>query len=102
MKKKIIRMTESDLMGIVSRSVSRILREDVLGDDWREKEESVLNNYEPFEDQKEEKYPFGNEHDWSGQGEEDTDPTFYDDPDYYRDDVVPSNPDPSDGDLYRV
>ena len=49
--KKIIRLTESDLHRIIEKSVSKILREGVLGNDWRQDENDVLNNYEPFEDQ---------------------------------------------------
>ena len=120
--KKIIRLTESDLHKIIERSVKRILREDVLGNDWRQDEDDVLNNYEPFEDQidrYEAETEFRNQHDWGAQGEEDIDPTHYDqhsdvigwnddepegyeeDPDWYRDDVNPINDSPSDGDLYR-
>ena len=121
--KKIIRLTESDLRNIISSSVKKILREDVLGDDFRENsEDSILNNYEPFEDQVE-RYEaedeFRNNYDWGAQGEEQIDPTHYDqhddvlgwndddikeyleDPDWYRDDVNPINDSPSDGDLYR-
>ena len=120
--KKIIRLTESDLHRIIEKSVSKILREDVLGNDWRQDEDDVLNNYEPFEDQidrYEAETEFRNQHDWGAQGEEDIDPTHYDqhsdvigwnddepegyeeDPDWYRDDVNPINDSPSDGDLYR-
>ena len=120
--KKIIRLTESDLHRIIERSVSKILREGVLGNDWRQDENDVLNNYEPFEDQidrYEAENEFRNQHDWSAQGEEGIDPTHYDqhsdvigwnddepegyeeDPDWYRDDVNPINDSPSDGDLYR-
>ena len=102
--KKIIRLTENDLHNIIRQSVNRILKEDVLGDDWRENEEdqenSVLNNYEPFESQMQMDMQ---DHDWSGQGEEDIDPTFYDNPDQYRDDVIGWNDydyNPSDNDLY--
>ena len=103
--KKIIRLTESDLMNIIKSSVRRIIREDVLGNDWRENEdENVFNNYEPFKDQIE-RYKaedeYRNQHDWGTQGEEQFDPTDYDDPDAYRDDVLQTNFDPSDGDLYR-
>lgn len=112
--KKIIRLTEQDLHNIIKASVNRILREDVLGDDWREAQEdqqdAVMNNYEPFESQE--------DHNWSGVGDEDIDPTYYEphdeaigwnddeaegyeeDPDWYRDDVIGANYDPSDGDLY--
>lgn len=120
--KKIIRLTESDLHRIIERSVSKILREGVLGNDWRQNEDDVLNNYEPFEDQidrYEAENEFRNQHDWGAQGEEDIDPTHYDqhsdvigwnddepegyeeDPDWYRDDVMGMNYSPSDGDLYR-
>lgn len=120
--KKIIRLTESDLHRIIEKSVSKILREGVLGNDWRQDENDVLNNYEPFEDQidrYEAETEFRNQHDWGAQGEEDIDPTHYDqhsdvigwnndeaegyeeDPDWYRDDVNPINDNPSDGDLYR-
>ena len=120
--KKIIRLTESDLHRIIERSVSKILREGVLGNDWRQDEDEVLNNYEPFEDQidrYEAENEFRNQHDWSAQGEEGIDPTHYDqhsdvigwnddepegheeDLDWYRDDVNPINDSPSDGDLYR-
>lgn len=120
--KKIIRLTESDLHRIIEKSVSKILREGVLGNDWRQNENDVLNNYEPFEDQidrYEAENEFINQHDWCAQGEEGIDPTHYDqhsdvigwnddepegyeeDPDWYRDDVNPINDSPSDGDLYR-
>ena len=98
--KKIIRLTEQDLHNIVKASVKRILKEDVLGDDWREieanKEDSIMNNYEPFETQMD-----SQDHNWSTQGEDEFDPTYYDDPDQYGDDVIGWNDDPSDGDLYR-
>ena len=120
--KKIIRLTESDLHRIIEKSVSKILREGVLGNDWRQNENDVLNNYEPFEDQidrYEAENEFRNQHDWGAQGEKGIDPTHYDqhsdvigwnddepegyeeDPDWYRDDVNPINDSPSDGDLYR-
>ena len=120
--KKIIRLTESDLHRIIEKSVNKILREGVLGNDWRQDEDDVLNNYEPFEDQIDRykaETEFRNQHDWGAQGEEDIDPTHYDqhsdvigwnddeaegyeeDPDWYRDDVNPINDSPSDGDLYR-
>lgn len=120
--KKIIRLTESDLHRIIERSVSKILKEGVLGNDWHQDEDDVLNNYEPFEDQidrYEAETEFRNQHDWGAQGEEDIDPTHYDqhsdvigwnddepegyeeDPDWYRSDVNPINDSTSDGDLYR-
>jgi hypothetical protein len=115
--KKIIRMAESDLRSLVARTVKRIIREDVLGNDWRENED-VLNNYEAFDDQK--TTPFNgmtNDHDWSVKGD-DGDPTYYEpheeaigwnddeaegyeeDPDSYKDDYMSSGFYPSDGDLY--
>lgn len=101
--KKIIRLTESELHNIVSNSIKRILREDVLGDNWHEThEEDVMNNYEPFELQKERyeaEEEFRNQHDWGVQGEEEFDPTFYEDPDDYDDGYGPYYS-PSDGDLY--
>jgi hypothetical protein len=73
--KKIIRLTESDLHRIVKESVERILREDVLGNDWREKEDNneVMNNYEAFEAQQDEK-----DNNWGVKGEEQFDPTHWD------------------------
>lgn len=120
--KKIIRLTESDLHRIIEKSVSKILREGVLGNDWRQNEYDVLNNYEPFEDQIDRynaETEFRNKYDWGAQGEKDVDPTHYDqhsdvigwnddepegyeeDPDWHRDDVNSINDNPSDGDLYR-
>ena len=90
--KKIIRLTEQDLHNIIKTSLNRILREDVLGDDWREKEEnqedSIMNNYEPFDTQIQ---MDAQDHNWSTQGEEEFDPTYYDDPDWHRDDVMGLN-----------
>lgn len=97
-----IRLTESELRNIVNNVAMRIvknrLNEDVLGDNWHEAEteETPFNNYEPFEDQMENQ----DDHNWGGVGEEDIDPSFYEDPDNYRDDVIGSNDNPSDGDLY--
>ena len=95
--KKIIRLTEQDLHNIIRASVNKILKEDVLGDDWREnqenQEDSVMNNYEPFETQMDTQ-----DHNWGTQGEEEFDPTFYDDPDQYRDDLIH---DPTDNELYN-
>ena len=68
--KKIIRLTESELKGIIENSVKRIIREDVLGNDWREND-NVLNNYEPFEGE-EHSTPFDgmtNDHDFGITGE---------------------------------
>lgn len=80
--KKIIRLTESELQNIVKASVKRILKEDVLGDNWNvsdDNEESVYNNYEPFEDQE-------TDNDWGVQGEKNIDPTEYGDFDQIADD----------------
>jgi len=79
--KKIIRLTESELQNIVKASVKRILKEDVLGDNWNvsdDNEESVYNNYEPFEDQE-------TDNDWGVQGEKNIDPTEYGDFDQIAD-----------------
>jgi hypothetical protein len=100
--KKIVRLTESELKKIVENSAIRLvenklgrkLNEDILGDNWHENDE-VMNNYEPFETQMDDE-----DHDFSGQGEENIDPTLYDDLDWYRDDVGGFNDSPSDGDLY--
>ena len=81
--KKIIRLTESELHNIVNNAVMRILKEDVLGNDWHENEEdAVMNNYEPFESQEDE-IPY--EHDWGVKGEDEFDPTHYDN---FSDDIV--------------
>ena len=105
--KKIIRLTESDLHRIVRESVKRILREDVLGNDWNvanignnDNITDVSNNYEAFEDQK--TTPFNgmtNDHDWSVKGE-DGDPTHYDN---YTDDIENGHDDwPEDRILDRI
>ena len=68
--KKVIRLTESELRNIIKNSVNRILREDILGNDWREND-NVLNNYEPFEGE-EHSTPFDgmtNDHDFGITGE---------------------------------
>lgn len=68
--KKVIRLTESELRNIIKNSVDKILREDVLGNDWREND-NVLNNYEPFEGE-EHFTPFDgmtNDHDFGITGE---------------------------------
>ena len=89
--KKIIRLTESELKNIIETSVKRILRED---------DNSILNNYEPFESQKErfeQEDEFKNNYDWSEEGEE-FDPTEINPEDYQTYDI---DWDLSDGDLYR-
>lgn len=52
--KKLIRLTESELKSIIGDTVQSLLGEDVLGDDWmqREEDDNVMNNYEPFQSQK--------------------------------------------------
>ena len=112
--KTIVRLTESELNTIIENAArklaydklrNRTIREDVLGNNWHEAEnDNAFNNYEPFEDQidgYEAEDEFRNQHDWGTQGEDEFDPTFYEDPDQYRDDVVGGNYDLSDGDLYR-
>lgn len=90
--KKIIRLTESDLHRIIERSVQRIIKEDVLGNDWNvndEDNEYPYNNYEPFESQKQD----DEEHEMGIQGEANLDPTVYESVDeedrhrkgYYKD-----------------
>ena len=103
--KKIFRLTESELMTMIENSVRKVIKEDVLGNDWRTKEDEdddIFNNYEPFEDQiirYKEEDEFRNQHDWSTQGEEEFDPTYYEeDPDQDKDEWYT---DLSDGDLYR-
>jgi hypothetical protein len=78
--KKIIRLTESELHRIIKESVKRIIKEDVLGNNWNTTEvgendniTSVSNNYEPFDDQK----TNNEDNDWSVSGEENIDPTQY-------------------------
>jgi hypothetical protein len=83
--KRIIRLTESDLHRIIKESVRRIIREDVLGNNWNAEDAfednsnddfsnnnitSVSNNYEAFDDQT-------RDNDWSVSGEENIDPTQY-------------------------
>ena len=52
MKKNIIRITESDLHNIIVNTVKRVLKEDVLGNDWNAIDDNenfnVNNNYEVF------------------------------------------------------
>lgn len=104
--KKIFRITESELKGIIKESVERVLREDVLGDNWHENDD-VYNNYEPFEDQErhEQENEFRDNHDWGAQGEENIDPTQYDDYDPTADDPEAymdyDDHDPTDNELYH-
>ena len=111
--KQIIRLTESEFKGMVEsiarKVIERKLNEDVLGNDWRENEEDteVFNNYQPFESQMDSDPTLTHtwddvNHDWSGQGEENIDPTFYEeDPDQFKDDEVWSDHDPTDNELYN-
>ena len=78
--KRIIRLTESDLHRIIKEAARRIIKEDVLGNDWNtpavgnnNNVTDVSNNYEPFDDQESE----GGENDWSTVGDEQIDPTQY-------------------------
>ena len=81
---KVIRLTEQDLSNMVKKSLANIMNEDVLGDNWREREDDdVLNNYEPFEDQEEDDDLYS--HDWGVSGEDNIDPTEYDSDDYDQD-----------------
>ena len=80
---KVIRLTEQDLSNMVKKSLANIMNEDVLGDNWREREDDdVLNNYEPFEDQEGDDL---DSHDWGVSGDGDIDPTEYDSDDYDQD-----------------
>lgn len=120
--KKIIRLTESDLHKIIAKSVKRILKEDVLGNNFHEADnDNVLNNYEPFEGQFED-LPFDLNDDFSPLFKNDAsitgeplDPTYdqdrevqgwnddepegyeYPDPDMYEDEWFGDG----DGDKYR-
>ena len=64
--KQIIRLTESELQQALNRSVAKILREDILGNDWNVNNDDlpfdtppypdnyndeINNNYEPFGDE---------------------------------------------------
>ena len=73
---KIIRLTEEDLGNMIKASLRGAVKEDVLGDNWHENDDSddtdVMNNYEPFEDQ------IDSNHDWGVSGESSIDPTNYD------------------------
>jgi hypothetical protein len=103
--KKLIRMTEGDLRNMVRNAVNRILEtkadlnEDVLGDHFRENDDDVMNNYEPFKhDASDEVHMDGyGDHDWSTVGEEGFDETEYD-PDAFIDYDAH---DPSDNELYH-
>lgn len=80
---KIIRLTEQDLSSMIKKSLANIMNEDVLGDNWQEREDDdVLNNYEPFEDQEGDDL---DSHDWGVSGEDNIDPTEYDSDDYDQD-----------------
>ena len=80
---KVIRLTEQDLSKMIKKSLANIMNEDVLGDNWQEREDDdVLNNYEPFEDQDGDDL---DSHDWGVSGEDNIDPTEYDSDDYDQD-----------------
>ena len=82
---KVIRLTEQDLSKMIKKSLANIMNEDVLGDNWQEREEDdVLNNYEPFEDQEVDDL---DSHDWGVSGEDNIDPTEYDSDYYYQDEI---------------
>ena len=90
-------LSEGYLHKVIMGSISKVLNEDVLGDNWHElsdDDDDIFNNYEPFDYQDD----FGNEHDWGVQGEEEFDPTEYD-PDAYIDKNLLGDYSPSDGDL---
>ena len=92
MAKRIIRLTESELMNVIKASVNKILMEDVLGNDWHENEDNVLNNYEAFDDQEQmyrDEAEMDNEHNWGIKGEEGLDPTHYDN---FSDDIINGAP----------
>lgn len=65
--KKLIRLTESELKSIIGDTVQSLLGEDVLGDDWmqREEDDNVMNNYEPFQSQKQNNAIWDDDNDFS-------------------------------------
>lgn len=65
--KKLIRLTESELKSIIGDTVQSLLGEDVLGDDWmqREEDDNVMNNYEPFQSQKQNNVIWDDDDDFS-------------------------------------
>ena len=80
---KVIRLTEQDLSKMIKKSLANIMNEDVLGDNWQERDDDdVLNNYEPFEDQEGDDL---DSHDWGVSGDGDIYPTEYDSDDYDQD-----------------
>lgn len=73
--RKIVRLTENELHNIVAESVRRIMREDVLGNDWNVNDTDDLNNnYEPFEDQLDDD---DESHDYGIVGDKGIDDTIY-------------------------
>ena len=78
------------------RLMNSFINEDVLGNDWREVEEPIENRI----DRDEAELEFINQHDWGVQGEENIDPTFYEeeDPSDYKDDIIHY---PNDNELYN-
>jgi hypothetical protein len=92
------RITDRKISRVLRESLSRFLNEDVLGDNWHEKEvDDILgitntpDNQHPFADQLED-----GSHEWSIQGE-------YDDPTIYGQeyDAMDLNAADSDFELYR-
>lgn len=79
MKKNTMTLTESDIHEFVNRVARRLVREDVLGNNWHETDgeeidlDDVANNYEPFDDQLK---TGDNFHDQSIVGDR-MDPTYY-------------------------
>ena len=100
--RKIIRLTESDIRNMVRSSLKRILKEDVLGNDWNVNQDvensndNEYNNYEFLKSQEDYK-----KEDWSTQGEKLSDPSQYDpieeNPEYYW----PEDSELSDGQIER-
>ena len=105
--RKIIRLTESDIRNMVRSSLKRILKEDVLGNDFNVNQDvdnsndNEYNNYEFLKSQEDyrKEDEFRN-FDWSTQGEN-LDPTQYDpieeNPEYYW----PEDSELSDGQIER-
>lgn len=71
-----MRISSNKIHNVLMESIRNVIGEDVLGDNWTEaqpnddSEFDVGDNYDPFEDQKE-------DHDWSIKGENELDPTVY-------------------------
>ena len=114
--RKIIRLTESDIRNMVRSSLKRILKEDVLGNDFNVNQDvensndNEYNNYEFLKSQedykKEDEFRNNFKEDefrnnWSTQGEKLSDPSQYDpieeNPEYYW----PEDSELSDGQIER-